>query len=196
MILTAATDGKLVLWQCRLNSSLRSCSPEPVPLVMLSTHKIHQSAIKSLDLMRFKEHILVASGGDDNALGMSAFPISESIATTTPTFLVLRSAHAAAVTGLCLLRDPKMECLERSIKVVTSSNDQKIKVWDVSLGSGLGNGLLLGMRGIGDVFTPIADVGDVATLWTEKNWGKALVVGNGIEIRKVIVQGEEEFGLQ
>lgn len=45
-ILTAATDGNLTLWKCPLSKS----ATEIAELIMLSTRKVHQSSIKSLDM--------------------------------------------------------------------------------------------------------------------------------------------------
>lgn len=184
-ILTAATDGRLALWKGCFNSDLSSKILEPVELAMLSTRRIHQSAIKSLDVVRFHEQILVATGGDDNAIGITVYPASESMANAMPACFILRSAHAAAVTGLCFLHTSDTDSSDGNVKVASSGNDQKFIVWNADLGNDCDGNLSLDIKKIGDAFTPVADVGDVASLGYDE-WGKVLVVGNGMEVWKVI----------
>ena len=194
-IFTTATDGRLALWKGCFDSDPRNGLPEPVQLTLVSVRRIHQSAIKSLDLMRFNEEILIATGGDDNALGISVFPISSSMATAMPPCFILRSAHAAAVTGLCFLHNHATGCREGSVKLASSGNDQKITVWSVNLDNDRRGNLSLDIKRIGDAFTPVADVGDVASLAVDNHGGKILVVGNGMEVWKVVCQTREDVDL-
>jgi WD repeat-containing protein 6 len=188
-ILTASTDGRLALWKTGFVLASHNGAPGPVQLAILSTQKIHQSAIKSLDFLRLNEQILVATGGDDNALGISAYPISGSMAATMPTCSILKSAHAAAVTGLSFLHDRKTESSSeksiQSIQLVSSGNDQKVIAWNVDLNNDRGENSMLSLEKIGEAFTPVADIGDVSALEVNDEWGNVLVVGNGMEIWKI-----------
>jgi WD40 repeat protein len=181
-ILTASTDGKLALWKAAFISETRGV-PEPVQLEVISIQRLHQSAIKSLDCLRLKQHILVATGGDDNALGISAYHISGSTPATIPTCFILRSAHAAAVTGLSFLHDPKTESGEGGrIQLVSSGNDQKVTAWNLDVVRDRGETFMLDLKKIGEAFTPVADVGDVVALGLTN---RVLVVGNGMEVWKI-----------
>lgn len=181
-MLTASTDGKLALWRAAFISDPRGV-PELVQLEVISTQRLHQSAIKSLDCLTLKQHILVATGGDDNALGISAYPISGSTPATIPTCFILRSAHAAAVTGLSFLYDPKTESgEERRIQLVSSGNDQKVIAWNVNLDNDHGETCMARLNKTGEAFTPVADVGDVVALGLTN---RVLVVGNGMEVWKI-----------
>lgn len=181
-MLTASTDGKLALWRAMFISDPRGV-PKPVQLEIISTQRLHQSAIKSLDCLRLKQHILVATGGDDNALGISAYPISGFTPATIPMCFILRSAHAAAVTGLSFLHDPETESGEGGrIQLVSSGNDQKVIAWDVNWDNDHGETCMVQLKKTGEAFTPVADVGDVVALGLDS---RVLVVGNGMEVWKV-----------
>jgi WD40 repeat protein len=179
-LLTAATDGSLVIWKTASLISSDQDRSTSNQLVKLATHKLHQSTIKCLDSHQFtsKNKIVIATGGDDNALGVTIY--SSDDFSQTPTSIILRSAHAAAVTGLTLITD----ALGGNLRIVSSSNDQRIKEWDVSIG----DDNAIEFRKVGDVFTSVADVGDVAPLGNgvsdrgEKGGKKVLVVGNGMEV--------------
>jgi hypothetical protein len=133
--------------------------------------------------LRLEQHILVATGGDDNALGISAYPISGSTPATIPTFFILRSAHAAAVTGLSFLHDPKTKIGEEGkIQIVSSGNDQKVIAWNVNLDNHHGEPCIVQLKKTGEAFTPVADVGDVVAFGLDS---RVLVVGNGTEVWKI-----------
>jgi WD40 repeat protein len=193
-ILTAATDGRLTLWEGYFNASLRNGVSKPVQLAIISTQRIHQSAIKSLDIMKFENHILIATGGDDNALGISFYSISKSLSTATGTCFILRSAHAAAITSLCFVPDSQAGKGEESIKIISSGNDQKVKAWALRMHIDGERDFSLHIKKVGDAFTPVADVGDAAALASGSNSKKLLIVGNGMEFWTIFGQNVEAFG--
>ncbi|KAE8449499.1 hypothetical protein EG329_008107 [Mollisiaceae sp. DMI_Dod_QoI] len=194
-MVTAATDGNVTLW--KVNHALLEEVSEPLlsRLAFLGTHKIHQSTIKSFDVLKRNNSFLVVTGGDDNALGISVYFISQftkGSESPVPTSYVLRAAHAAAITGLCILVTTEISSISDIIKIVSSSNDQKIKEWHVQLSDEEAKGLhVVGIQNLSDEFTSIADVGGVVVL-TGQNGGddglqgqKVLIVGNGMEIWKL-----------
>jgi WD repeat-containing protein 6 len=162
-LLTAATDGYLTLWESTLTIT---------QLTVLSNKRVHQNAIKTLDIsiLGSNEDILVATGGDNNALAFTLFSGSSS-----RTFR-FKSAHAAAITGLSFI--PRSE--DGMLSVVSSGNDQRVKEWSVRVEEGD-----MEIKKRGDVFTSVADVGDVAFLRSGENSNKVLVVGNGMEVWNV-----------
>jgi WD40 repeat protein len=122
---------------------------------------------------------VVTTGGDDNALGVTIYSISNlSTVSAIPKTLVLLSAHAAAITGVCFVPATNMNS-EQTLTIASSSNDQRVKVWDILLEEEA-------IKMVGDVFTSVADVGGLAVLCGRENSGtdsrKILVVGNGIEV--------------
>lgn len=219
-LLTAATDGNLVTWKAHVSASHAATSQdgstEPT-MKKMSTHRLHQSAIKCLDIAPQRtsgssgNHILVATGGDDNALGITLYSTDTDTAAadksknnnnnTNNTFaapppprsILLPAAHAAAVTGLSFLSsaDDVGGCEnEEEVRIISCSNDQRVKEWVVKLSPP--SSLLQIEEKAGDVFTSVADVGDVAVLGaggldggTWGGGGKVLVAGNGMEVFSV-----------
>lgn len=127
--------------------------------------------------------IVVATGGDDNALGVTIYE-AEGLQREPPKSTILRSAHAAAITGISFMPRSPIKGGEE-LRIVTSSNDQRVKEWVLSLNrSDQMNDSAL--RKLGDVFTSVADVGDVTTLMNSTQESKkVLVVGNGMEVYEV-----------
>lgn len=170
MLLTAATDGNITLWK----SSIPSES-----LLQISTQNIHQSSIKTLDIVTTSSYTVIATGGDDNALAISLLEIANPLVPMR--VFILRAAHAAAITGLAFVPVVLGEEEKEGWRIVTSSNDQRMKEWAVKIGEE-GD---VKIRKVGDAFTPVADVGDVACLRSGREERKVLVVGNGMEVWKV-----------
>jgi len=177
LLLTAATDGRLTVWKGA--SRFLQSTAKPAQLVMISSIKVHQSSIKTLDIISCGDRTVVTSGGDDNALGVTVYYVSNmSLPSAAPKTLILSSAHAAAITGLCFVPATTMDAAQ-TLKIVSSSNDQRVKEWNVLLEEE-------SIKMVGDVFTSVADVGDLAVLRggskSETDSTKILVVGNGMEI--------------
>lgn len=192
--LTAATDGRLVVWKHALPSPSSISTSEPVSVSQISSLKIHQSSVKALDLIgsRDEKRTVIITGGDDNAIAVTVYCKKD--LTIPPKSFILRSAHAAAVTGISFIPSSStIASPEGKEKFVfaTSSNDQRVKQWAVILtstsmstsGTGLGEefGRSLEIKQLDDAFTAVADVGDVCVLRCE-GMEKVLVVGNGMEV--------------
>lgn len=114
---------------------------------------------------------MVVTGGDDNALGITTYNLGDVSKPITSRFL-LRSAHAAAITGLCIIGG-------KETRILTTGNDQRVRAWNLRMNSD--GRAVVEIEKAGDVFTSIADVGDMAALTHEK----ILVVGNGMEVWSV-----------
>ncbi|POS87775.1 hypothetical protein EPUL_000374 [Erysiphe pulchra] len=139
-IITAATDGVLATWNAII-FGMQDSEYIPDEFKLLSVNKLHQNTVKSLDIYFTKEQMIVLTGGDDNALGISVYNTYELERKPSSSF-ILDSAHAAAITGLAICHDHMSEtCLserdrekekEKShhrLRIVTSSTDQQIKIW-------------------------------------------------------------------
>lgn len=190
-LLAAATDGNLVTWLGEFDVGAQE-------LILQMTVKVHQNSIKCLDLAyatsgRFA---IVATGGDDNALGISIYPVAglldKSSSGCKPRTFILRSAHAAAVTGLTFVPSKyTLPSSRKEYRIASSSNDQRVKEWAITLEEEE-KGVDIRIRKTGDIFTPVADVGDVACLRSGRPTasdrdcdGKVLIVGNGMEVWSV-----------
>ena len=182
--LTAATDGNITLWRGDISNRNNLETQGTARHVIISSKMIHQSTIKSLDMTVSASHFVAATGGDDNALAVSVYPtqcLQESH--VRPKIFILRSAHAAAITALSIvfLTD------QNRLRIITSGNDQRVKTWQVRLDLGMKSDpnreSQLELSQVGDVFTSVADVGDLSIVSVGEGCAsKALVVGNGMDI--------------
>ncbi|KAI1397002.1 WD40 repeat-like protein [Hypoxylon fuscum] len=195
-ILTAATDGHIAIYpsteQAPEADGQTPAKTEILPVVA----KLHQNTIKSLDVRQVApangntlEYIVVA-GGDDNALGLMhvSFSSQDTSAIAIKGKYIIRSAHAAAITGIAIAR---LENDSRAVVVVTSSNDQRVKVWRLvgwQQPSGQLRAQLLDER-----YSSVADAGDLDVFEDVDTSGhadgrgackkmKIIVVGVGVEI--------------
>jgi WD40 repeat protein len=232
-LMTAATDGKLVLWKATLQPPSESAveTEETPSLTVISTQKVHQSSIKALDILATSlsssassspssnsTEVLVATGGDDNAIVVSVYALDK--LTSPPRSFILKSAHAAAITGIVFAPNtPRILATankgndnlttsekKQAFSIVSSSNDQRVKEWEVAFsrdieievsqegtGQGWEEGHTVEIKKRGDAFTAIADVGDLTVLGIaiddegskDTRSGKLLLVGNGMEVWRV-----------
>ncbi|MCJ1325309.1 hypothetical protein MMC10_001972 [Thelotrema lepadinum] len=180
-ILTCATDGHLVLWRLERPSKLSEDSiSDPKDFEAPTTHeymnqafsenvvagairlelslwaslKIHQSSIKSTTSQILSDtSVLVITGGDDNAIGITIVQVASNTQTgeIVPrlTSLLIPNAHASAVNALTSWRrdedvrqqqtpdSPAEEHIsiadDTSFTFVSASNDQSLKRWTVSV---------------------------------------------------------------
>lgn len=180
-VLVAATDGRLAVF-----ADIRSPPGDGTgDLIDMPVTKLHQSTVKSLDMRSIAADggtsYLVVTGGDDDAIGVlhlyspSPTPSADPARTRAPRYeirskFIVRSAHAAAVTGLGIAR---LENEGRDAVLVTASNDQRVKTWR-----------LVGWRSasprvhlLDDRYSGVADAGDLEVVGE-----RVLVAGVGIEI--------------
>ncbi|OAG42086.1 hypothetical protein AYO21_03540 [Fonsecaea monophora] len=187
--LSAGTNGilNLSLMNTRFPSNRSTVSPDTALESPMEVHKVHQSSVLAMDMVRLNPMTyLVATGGDDNALGLTLLtalpsstiaPASETNTERQPPSyhfrtLLIPAAHAAALTAL------KATNLRRtrtgySIVVVTVGNDQRVNVWDVHVNSGGDNKRVIPSAGrdklfeavqvelVGAGWTAVADVSDL-----------------------------------
>lgn len=137
-ILTASTDGHLAVFP-----DMRHSGNETDDSVDVVVTKLHQSTVKSLDVRSVVTEAgvsyLVVTGGDDDAIGVVHLHLPDLKSPPPPDSreripgpfevrnkFVVRSAHAAAVTGIGIVR---LENKGRDAVIVTASNDQRVKTW-------------------------------------------------------------------
>lgn len=163
-VLTAATDGFVGVWVARRGAG---------GFELVVVERLHQSSVKSLDIAASGEEggWLVVTGGDDNALGFLELVWSGEGFTVASKSRV-RSAHAAAVTGLRVVRAGG-----GLTEVATVSNDQRLKIWRVRRKAG--GGIAVAM--LENRYSSVADPGDVEVIAP----GKLMVGGVGMEVWEV-----------
>ncbi|KAK5658759.1 hypothetical protein OQA88_1569 [Cercophora sp. LCS_1] len=161
-VVTASTDGLVSVWKL-----------EGTEYGLGLVTRVHQSSIKSMDLFVEGDRWSVVCGGDDNALafldlewnGVSFVVVGKSR---------VRSAHAAAVTGLKVLRGG-----DGVVEVATVSNDQRAKVWRASRRGDGTEGVSVAL--LANEYSSIADAGDLEVIAP----GRLMVGGVGMEVWEV-----------
>ncbi|KIX00449.1 uncharacterized protein Z518_10588 [Rhinocladiella mackenziei CBS 650.93] len=143
-ILSAGTNGFLNLSAINLNlitkteeKGLELLSPSPSSS-QLEVHKTHQSSILAMDIVQLNsDSYLIATGGDDNALGLTLLSADTSTNGTRPPrhnfrTILIPHAHAAAVSALKFM-SPKHTATGFSLAAISVGNDQRAKVWSVHI---------------------------------------------------------------
>jgi WD repeat-containing protein 6 len=167
---------------------------------ILCIKKLHQSSIKSCSVIKISQHtFMVATGGDDNALGLSLIQFQDTkyySSLITIESLLIPRAHSAAIGVISLI--PHVHSDQRpeeqigySMRVITSGNDQRVKLWSVhlpSLSAGIEN---LEVRKVANEPTAVADVSGLAILKKKEEVSghsvKVLICGVGMEIWDIAV---------
>ncbi|KAH7406012.1 WD40-repeat-containing domain protein [Phaeosphaeria sp. MPI-PUGE-AT-0046c] len=191
-ILTAGTDGHTVTWP--LSAEPRrptGSSREALSMEWQEPVRIHQSSSKSMASCRLDDTTrLVVSGGDDGSLAiLSTWSASSTNSVHAAAPLLLNRTHASAVTT-CAISTHKDRIL-----ILTSGNDQWVRLWEVHVRLGLGNTAastvasrygegFIEVERLGKIKTNVADVSSMAVLESEKTDGHArvLICGVGMEV--------------
>ncbi|CAL8368878.1 unnamed protein product [Lota lota] len=204
LLLSAATDGKIALWDVTTTTSLMAgnlCDTSAPPAPCL-TFPAHQSGVNSLAVWQSRTEngclVTVATGGDDGQLTLSVVKVQypkvqthgsrvlsqEHLLLLTQSDLTLLSqsrvslAHSAPVTALSLL-SPGL--------LVSTSPDQRVRLWRVC-GTGL--------RPWGALYSHVADSAGLAA-WagdgrdgggggTAGRRGWVVVCGQGLQLLHVM----------
>ncbi|KAI1378668.1 WD40 repeat-like protein [Hypoxylon crocopeplum] len=209
--LTAATDGYIAIYpntdstspsgQCI--DSKENSGTKPV------VAKLHQNTVKTLDVRQVAtttadngissstEYIIV-TGGDDNALGVMHVSLSLPLLSSSPTQArepvieiktkaIIRPAHAAAITGVAITSFDDDDNKGNPVVVVTSSNDQRVKVWRLVDWRRKQQDSKLRAQLLEERYSSVADAGGLEVFddgGAEGGKGKkrAIVVGVGVEV--------------
>ena len=186
-LLTASTDGHLTLW------SIPTSEADPQQLTHLITHRLHQSSVKSLqvaDQLYPDGPLLVATGGDDNAVVFTLLqpPLSgDSPASWRLNSTVLLKAHAAAVTAVAWLppSDVWWPAYSAHRRVLISvSCDQTIRLWEINAEATRDGSLpFLHIRKANKspFHTDVADVSSI-DLFAGPQISKLVIAGIGVEV--------------
>lgn len=170
VVMTAATDGHLAFWPVEQEQSA---------LTWRMRQKIHQSALHALASVVLADGSrLVVTGGDDNAIGLTriAFSTARSVDVRT---LLIPHAHAAAVTGLSLVRSssPKAD----DFHLVSAGIDQRVKVWRITVDTSRAGIEGVDVEKVSDCYTAVADVSGLE-LCSVGNENGIVVCGVGIDV--------------
>lgn len=169
-LVTGSTDGHLCIWTEDLSA---------ITYRLTAAIRLHQNTIKAMDMFPSDSGYLVLTGGDDNALHLSsittaAFPDSKKYTITKQASFY--RAHTASINGVAIVRQTKSHGSLAHYLGVSTSNDQRAKLWD--LGE-IGQELRL----LADRYSGVADPGDLEVLHDEH--GTLAIGGVGMEVWQV-----------
>ena len=189
LYLTAGTNGYINIHQSNLEAADRR----------MEIHRIHQSSVAALTSMMISRGInLIATGGDDNALGLTLVVAEDGKGPFFRTLLIPK-AHAAALTALDVV-----DCRpgHGHVIVVTAGNDQKVKLWKLE-GQVLNSADAAAFRAIcsiqdvaqglavekvGEAWSCVADVSAIQIVGATKKWIDVMVVGVGMELLRLLLE--------
>lgn len=128
-VITGSTDGTVAVWEPTAPVTSRADDEDGYRIILVTC--AHQNSVKSLELAQpFANTYYVYTGGDDNALSIHALTseVDETGRVVLRAFPCsrVRDAHAAAITGVKLLRTEGLNSF-----IATVSNDQRLKIWRV-----------------------------------------------------------------
>ncbi|KAI9773029.1 MAG: hypothetical protein M1839_002230 [Geoglossum umbratile] len=192
-ILTAGTDGYLVLWRAphQVPPTGGGKTPERTgntgnikPTNWHWRSRAHQSSVKSMIVIQTTtESLLAITGGDDNAIVLTHIKFNDESGISSSVTRIPK-AHASAITALAKIPNTH----PRQILFTSSSNDQRLKLWSV----------LLRKEGFdvmeeGSVGTAVADVSGIV-VGGRGGAVKIVVSGVGMEAWRVSGRAMERAG--
>ena len=123
---------------------------------------------------------ILVSGGDDGGLSflVASSPASTGRMLSSPPMVVTR-AHASAITACAIV------CHEARIFILTSGNDEWIRLWEVVINMSE-NEDPLQIKRLKKMKTFVADVSDMAVLdGDDGNHARVLLCGVGMEVIRI-----------
>ena len=160
------------------------------PLTWTKCFRIHQSSIKCMDILLISEaDIIITTGGDDNSIAFTRLScLSKEPCDPTCSILRIAKAHASTITSI--QHTPSTKCrdslfTEYSYRIISSSNDQRLKSWLLSVDTSRPGVEGLTVMKEDNVYSEIADASCMAILPRGSNGTTAIVAGVGLEIRNI-----------
>jgi len=196
---TTGTDGRIAIWKD--NGQYLNVDFDEESLVsnftLITCVRLHQSSIKTTSAIQIcQTAMVILTGGDDNAIGITLLrqPTGQDIVSTSS--VVLPRAHAAAVTASAIFPQPRFkdnsdaDPTKFRFQAVTSSNDQRLKVWDIVIDLSTHGSEGINVRKVANKHTAVADVSSIAVFPSlneavggNSQWNKRLLVsGVGMEV--------------
>lgn len=165
VLLSSGNDGLLRFW--KLESS--KCD-------LIGVFRRHQSGINALDVYAMQDRmLLVVTGGDDNALVLTNYLITEDNSVVVLEEQILNSAHSTQITGAKFLSP-------RGNWLVSTGVDQRLRLWQRVAGS---------LQEHCSRFSCIPDIA-AFTCWRKNNEDVVMVVGGeGLDVTLYVAKAEE-----
>ncbi|XP_034235872.1 WD repeat-containing protein 6 [Thrips palmi] len=174
-LISSATDGMIALWDILPEMFTSNSGREPI-----WSSRCHQSGVNSLHAQVLPTSkastILVASGGDDNSVVLTALTLGDKEVSMIAQWSN-SSAHAAQVTGVWLV----------GAWLLSTSIDQRLTVWRWKLE--LEGSTHLTCDFVSQTICSVPDVQDMQ-IWRDKDFISVCVVGKGVQIVQIPLKPE------
>jgi WD40 repeat protein len=173
-IITGSTDGMVTVWA---STDPEDGKEDESGYQIACSARCHDNSVKSLELAGpyADSNYDVYTSGDDNAIAIHPLVLRMGEAGRIEARQLratrVKSGHAAAITGLKILRYDRPD----GAYIATVSNDQRVKVWRVWDKSTIGP---LGVALVHNAYSAIADPGGLEII----DEGKLMIAGVGMEI--------------
>lgn len=168
ILISTATDGRIALWNVAPEMFNR---PDMMEEPILS-YQCHQSGVNSIQAtvrsLREETILILASGGDDNSVVLSALNVKQKDALVFSKWCS-SSAHAAQVTGVWLFGQ----------LLISTSIDQRLTFWCWSLHQTESSELKC--KFLCQTISSVPDIQDIQ-VWKKGNLLCVCVVGKGVQI--------------
>jgi WD40 repeat protein len=153
-------------------------------LACIALRSLHQNSIKALDAVELTDNSwLIASGGDDNALGLTLLKMDDESSEYMTSALIVPNAHTAAVNAITIRRQSGFARMGPilSRQIVTASNDQVVKLWKVTVDPRKAGTKGLRVKRSGRYSSSVADISAITMFGKDKE-EKVVVSGVGTEV--------------
>ena len=175
IFITSGTDGHMTSWAFPFLAEHpnKDVSRPSLGHRWIDRRRVHQNTIKALAVLRLSpDQDLLLTGGDEGCIGVL---ILSRNGTLLPP-LTLPRAHTAAITA-CRV----WFALDHHVYALTSGNDQKVKLWGLSVDAESD----IHINWLSTVTTNVADVSSIAWIQATPCSGRALICGVGMEIVRI-----------
>ncbi|KAI8884166.1 WD40 repeat-like protein [Backusella circina FSU 941] len=130
---TSATDGRIAFWdltdsfECVTGQDDFENEPKKAAFRLgepIYHYSAHMSGVNALEIVPQKDthHILIVTGGEDNALTASLFSIQQQQIQPIGGIFTIPDAHASSITGIKMIDD----------SIFTTSTDQRLNMWRIN----------------------------------------------------------------
>ena len=199
-LLTASTDGHIVVWPLseaqETNNTIGHTTshedfPSQTPLIWTKRYRIHQSSIKCIEILELsKQDSIVVTGGDDNSIAFTRVT-GNTKEPYYPIFVSVRipRAHASTITSIRFIShtvSKDRRFATGPYRIVTSSNDQRLKTWLLSVDTTQPGIDGLSVTRQENIYSEVADASCMATIPRGANGATLVVAGVGLEMWKII----------